>query len=57
MARDLSGATAIAKALGVSRETVLRMIKRGELPAHKLRENTSPWRVKRSDLETLKRRP
>lgn len=52
--RDITGATAIAKALGVSRDTVLRMIRKGELPARKLRDNTSPWRVSSAEIKRLR---
>lgn len=53
--RDLVGTAVIARALGVSRRTVERMIARGELKAVKVRANTSPWRATREEVERLKR--
>ena len=53
--RFLSGASAIGKALGVSRATVTRMIKDGRLPTFRTGEKTSPHRVERKTLDQLRR--
>lgn len=53
--RYLSGASAIGKALGVSRATVTRMIKDGRLPTFRTGEKTSPHKVERKQLEALRR--
>lgn len=51
----LTGAKAIAKALGRSERTVRRMVKAGRLDAHKLGQNTSPYVISRKALATLRR--
>ena len=53
--RFLSGTAAIAKALGVSRSTVERMIRAGRLPTVRHGQNTSPHRIERKALEALRR--
>ncbi len=53
--RFVSGAAAIAKALGVSHDTVLRMIKAGKLPAFRTGGRTSPYRIEVKSLDALRR--
>lgn len=53
--RYLSGTSAIGKALGVSRATVTRMIKAGQLSTFRTGSKTSPHRVERKTLEQLRR--
>lgn len=52
--RFLSGAKAIAKALGCSERTVRAMAKDGRLPAFRTGEHTSPIRVERKALAEMK---
>lgn len=53
--RFLSGSAAIAKALGVSRVTVLRMIRAGKIETYRSGDRTSPHRVERKAIEGLRR--
>jgi len=53
-ARFLAGATAIAKALGVSRKTVQRMIQDGRLPTFRTGGNTSPHRLEVKSLAAVR---
>jgi len=53
--RFVSGAAAIAKALGVSKATVLRMARDGRLPAYRTGDRTSPLRVETKSLDALRR--
>jgi hypothetical protein len=46
--RFLAGAEAIAKAIGVSKSTALRMIREGRLPAFRTGDHTSPYRGART---------
>ncbi|TVR11946.1 MAG: helix-turn-helix domain-containing protein [Salinarimonadaceae bacterium] len=52
----LRGSQAIARALGVSKRTVLRMAKDKRIPAFKAGEHTSPLQIKREDLDLLPRK-
>ena len=53
--RFLSGTSAIAKALGVSRVTVLRMIRAGKIETYRSGDHTSPHRIERKAIEGLRR--
>jgi excisionase family DNA binding protein len=48
-----------ADILGVTRQTIRRMIKRGDLPAEQtdLGDNRVSYRIKRSDLDNVKINP
>lgn len=48
-----------AEILGVTRQTIRRMIKRGHLPAEQtdLGDNRVSYRIKRSDLDNVKINP
>ena len=51
----LTGAHAIAKALGVCPNTVHKLCRSGALPAFRTGSATSPWRVTRAALAEFRR--
>lgn len=51
--RDNLKVPEVAKALGVHRTTVNKMIERGDLPAWRFKWARSHWIVKRKDVEEL----
>lgn len=53
--RFVSGASAIARALGISKATVLRMARDGRLAAFRTGDRTSPLRVETKSLDALRR--
>jgi excisionase family DNA binding protein len=52
--RFVTGTTAIGKALGVSPITVRRMVEDGRLKASRVGSDTSPWKVRLSDIERIR---
>lgn len=50
------GAKSIAYELGVSTDTVRRMLRSGKLPAYKLNGRTSPLRMTRAEADKLIKR-
>ena len=48
-----TGVAEAAAILGTDRRTVVRMISRGTLPAHKMPGKTGAWIISRADVEAL----
>lgn len=48
-----TGVAEAAAILGTDRRTVVRMIRRGTLTAHKMPGKTGAWLIERADLDAL----
>ena len=48
-----AGVAEAAAILRTDRRTILRLIKRGELTAHKMPGHTGAWLINRADVEAL----
>jgi excisionase family DNA binding protein len=54
VAAQMTGTRAIAKALGCSAMTIVRMIEEGRLLAFQIRGGKSPWRCRLNEIERIR---